>query len=884
MTFPGWLALWVRWIVRARWAVVLLSVASAVLCLRYTASELRMSTTTSGMFADDVPFRVNYEDFTASFPQFVDTLLVVVDGETAAMARARAGAIVARTTAEPEVFKSVYWPGADPYFRRNGLLFLEIEQLNALRAELAPFAPLFNALLAQPSLPRLAEILTLALRAAPERMPERLDALLDELARALERARAGTGPPQDLRRVLLGSAGSELGGLEGTRELVLIQPVLDYRAFPPGRVPMQRLREIADEVERQDGGSGRIRLTGEIALTHEEFESARRGAMLSVAISLLLVVLLLVMAFRSARFLLVSLATIAIGFAWTSAYATAAVGHLNLISMAFAALYAGMGVDSSIHFCLHLREVMNGGSDRRTALERTAAEKGVSLAVAAVTTALAFLSFWPTDFDGVAELGIIAGGGMLIGLFANLTVLPALLAIGPSRPSSATRPDPVSAWSPSRFPWLRRPRLVRVLSVALFLLALPALALLRFHPDPHSLRDRGTESVQAFEDLLANPRTSPHRLQVVVEASESSAASPEGWAARKAALAALPSVESVVSSEDLIPRDQAQKLEVLKPLARLLVPPELGSSGVAEEDSPMKAAESLRRLQEALEKRLGESARGQGVDRLHRSLEETLGLGEGEQARVLSGCEEDLIGGLIAEMSLLKEALSTDGVERLPPEVARWWIDERGRERMEVLPAEPLGSLPAKRRFVGEVVSLEPAATGGPVVLLGAGKIAVASLRRAFAFAAVSIALVLALSLRSARAVALAAFPVVLGGVLTLAICGISGIALNFANMIGLPLLLGLAIDSGVHIVHRTLHQESIPGGGAINLLQTSTGKAVFYSSLTTISGFVSLVLSPHWGTASLGWLMSLGMALTLVVSLVALPAWLAPRNPGARG
>lgn len=868
-------------VVAAPWLVLVAALALTGAAVVATARGLGVHTDTAEMFARDVPFWRDHDELKRAFPQFVDLLVVVVDGDDAVAAFEAAERLRAALAREPQLFRSVYLPGQEDYFRREGLLFLSVDELEALARELRRSAPLLAALGREPSLTRLSGALAPALALFGGSLPPEAGDLLASLGDAAAARAAGASEPVSWRAALAGS----LGPLADPRQVLLVQPQLDYERLLPAEAALTRLREIVAELDLEGRGA-RVRLTGEVYLSHEELLDARRGVVVSLGLSIGLVGLFLWLGLRSVGLVVASLVTLVVGLAWTAGSAALLVGHLNLISVAFAVLYVSLGVASSLHFALRYREVLAAGDlsrrpdadERRRALHETARSTGTALTLAAATTAIGFLAFVPTDFRGVAELGVIAGAGMVLNLLANLTVLPALLATGLFGPTRLGERDLPGAGGRLASLPIRHARVVRAAALALAVASLPLVLRARFDPDPLHLRDPASESVETYHDLLGDERTTPGRLVVLVE--------DERRASLRAELEALPQVSYVLSLADLVPTEQERKLEVLAGLGSVLGPEAAagdGSNGEGAGDAPTGPEEQLAALE-----RLADAAGGvdegslvEGARRLGEGLaafvEAARAAGDGRRRGLLAGLREDWLGGLDAQLGDLRTALGAVavGAEDLPPEVTRRWIAPDGRWRLEIVPVGDLGDIETLQSFVAAVRPIAPQATGGPAVIMGAGVTAVGAFQRAFAIALVAVTAVLLLLLRSVRDVLLVLSPLVLAGLLTVAATVVIGLPFNFANVIALPLFLGIGVDNGIHVVHR---ERSDPG--AHGVLATSTARAVLFSNLTTLGGFGSLAVSPHLGTASLGQLLALGIGLTLVTTLWVLPALLVPRRP----
>src|SRR5690606_38227075 len=324
-----------------------------------------------------------------------------------------------------------------------------------------------------------------------------------ELADALRAAEAGERDPVAWRRLMLGDDVSALAGANG-RRIVVLRPELDFTRVQPAAPAMNALREILAELAA-DYPDVDARVTGSVTMEHEEMLTVRSGAGLAAVASLAMVLAVLYATLRSLKLVAVALVTLLVGLAGTAAFAAATVGHLNLLSVAFAVLYVGLGVDFIFHICLRLKELLDDGHSINDAIVRTAGGVGTSLVICAVTTAAAFYAFIPTDFDGVSELGLISGTGMFVSLAVSFTLLPALLAVFTTEADRHRR-----AWLPSAAlaPIASRPRAVVGVAAVLGVAGAFLLPRTEFDSNPIHLRDPSSESVRTLE-LLANDGEAP---------------------------------------------------------------------------------------------------------------------------------------------------------------------------------------------------------------------------------------------------------------------------------------------------------------------------------------------------------------------------------------
>jgi len=854
---------------RAAVWVVLLSLASAVGAFRYAAENLGINADTDDLISSDLPWRQNYRDYQRTFPQHGNNLVVVIDAATpdrADMARER---LAERLSQADDLIEWVYVPGGGEFFATNGLLYLDVGELESLTDRLAAVQPFLARLAADPTLRGFFAVLRDALDAGLEDEAIELSRVMESVAEAVDAVLAGRFHRLSWWELMQGRDAEP----EERRRFLIVKPVLDYDQLLPVGEVMEHIRGTARELDLDPAHGVRVRITGGLALSHEELESLSRGMAVAALAAFVTVMAILTVGLRSLRLVVASLVTLAVGLLWTAAFATAAVGSLNLISVAFAVLYIGLGVQYAVHFCLRYRELrLLGGLEHADALATATSDVGRALTLCALTTGIGFFAFVPTDFVGVSQLGLISGTGVFISLLATLSVLPALITVMPPRvkprEAGATVGMPQSLVTfPSRH--RRAVLLVTLLAAVAAAATLPAVS---FDRNPLNLRDPSMESVATYRELIAESERPPWTMIVVTEAVEAKRLSER--------LEALEAVDFVIDVGRFVPAEQPYKLGLIEELGLILgmsvIEWELAGGGQPEPTLEEQLA-ALRGLRAELAEVAPQASWKASAARLHDALvrlERRLAADPAQASGLVERLEESLLAALPAQLERLAAALEAEPVslESLPEALRERWVAPDGRRLLEVVPAEDLQDNAALERFVSEVREAVPSATGSPLTQLESGRAVVNAFRQAFLSALIAITLLLAVLLKSVRDVLLVLTPLLLAGLFTVAATVVLGMPFNFANVITLPLLLGIGVDNGIHMVYRM--RIAPPAGG--HILQSSTTRAVVVSALTTIGSFGTLAYSAHRGTASMGQLLSIGLAMTLVCTLVVLPVMLA--------
>ncbi|MEA3277659.1 MAG: MMPL family transporter [Pseudomonadota bacterium] len=879
------MAAWVAAVCRAPVWVLIGAAALAALSAHYAARNLGVNTDTADLLSPDLPFLIAQRRFERLFPDYDDTLLLVLEADTPERAREAADRLASRVERESTLYESVFRPRGGDFFARNGLLFYGPEELASLADQLTEAQPLLARLSADMSLDGLFAVLAEAVESLESDRQGELTPILDGLGRAVAAQRGGQPYRLSWEQVMRG----ETPKSDANREFLIVKPRLDYGRLGARAPAVERLRELGAELGF-DGHSGvHLRVTGEVALAYDELRTVIRGMEVVGVLALLLVSGLLYMGLGSARLAVVTLITLLVGLSLTAAFAAITVGRLNLISIAFVVLYVGLGVDYAIHFILRFEELRSGGADPARALRGTTLDLSGAFALCAVTTAIGFYAFVPTAYAGVSELGLIAGTSMFISLLSSLTVLPALLCLvpGTAREAKRSRETPwiFSALLDVPLHHRRRVRLGTLLVTAAALACIPEMG---FDRNPLNLRDPASESVAALNALFAEKDNGYWNIVALAEDADAAQALAER-------LAALAPVDKAITVFDLVPGQQEEKLAIIEDLAFVLGPGLDPGQIRKQEHAPDETLAAMEGLREAFDARLAEgnaepafstslASATAALEDMHRR---SMTAPPAERRRALESLESSLLSTLPSSLRSLNQALQAETVsrERLPRELAGRWVSPDGVYLVQVLARGDLTDPQTLARFVSAVRDLEPAATGPPVMNQGAGDAVVLAFKQALIWALVGIGAILLVVLRSVPWSLAVLAPLLLAGLLTGAGTVLFGIPFNFANIIAIPLLLGIGVDSGVHMVHRL--RRGLPSGD--HPLRTSTARAVFFSTLTTAAGFGNLALSPHPGTASMGELLTLGVLLTLVSTLLVLPALLPRRatctsaNPSAR-
>jgi uncharacterized protein len=848
------------------WIVVILALVYVAVVTAYAVGHFTMSTNTFELLSPKLPWRIRETEFNATFPQAGPQIVVVVDGQTPERTEAASAALAQSLRTEPRLFPSVYRPGSGPFWAHNGLLYAPVQDVQATMAQLVRAEPFLGPLAADPSLRGLMGALSTVLQGvnSGQTSLESIVGPIRRLAEALEGLRDDKRVYFSWRSLISGGAPHK----EELRQLILMDPSLDFSQLEPGKVPIAAIRTAAKALQLDSAHGVVVRITGPVALQDEEFATLTERAPLIAALALGAICMMLWMALRSTRLIAAVLATTLMGLVSAAALGLAVFHRFNVISVAFIPLFVGLGIDIGIQFSVRYRAEREGQKDVRGALVATGHRMGRSLALAAAAIAAGFLAFAPTAYYGVSQLGVIAGLGMLIALALNLSVLPALIQLTrpPGTPQGATDVRRLALLDSFV---LRHRAAVVCIGVALGAVSVALLPLLHFDFNPLHLRSSKVESVATLNDLTKNPQQSPNTLEAV----SPSLAVADQLAAK---VRALPEVSSARTLSSFVPADQAEKISIIADAANLL-DLALNPVFVAPPPNDAQVKKSLLETSVNLRKAAAGNASA-GADALR--LADDLSDLAKSRPSVRAQAAQMLIPSLATVLQQARDSLQPQPITiaTLPAELVRGWVAPDGRARLSITPKGDTNNNQVLSQFVAAVARVVPDLTGALFSMQEAGRAVVRAFVIAGALSFAAITGLLLITLRRLRDVAITMAPIVLTGLLTMGSCVIIGQPLNFANIIALPLLFGIGVAFHIYFVMAWR-------AGAAHLLTSPLARGVFYSALTTATGFGSLWASSHPGTATMGKLLMISLVWTLVSALLFQPALMgispATRAPG---
>jgi len=838
--------------------VAFLLVAS--LSASYFARHFAITTDSKKLMSSSLPWRQQQVMLDQAFPQRINIIAAVIDATTPEGADNAADALVKELSPRTDVIRAVTRVDGGDFFERNGILYRSLDEVRKDTADMISAEPFLGTLAADPTLRGVLRTLSQALegvrlgRAKLEDLRPAFAAIADAL-QAVENGK----PAAFSWRTLISGRPAKPSEL---RRFVNIRPVLDFNDLQPGRKATAAIRQAISKLKLTPEQGVRVRLTGSVVLSGEEFDTIADGAALNGIVTLLLVGCILWLALKKARIIFAVFVNLIVGLVITAAIGLWMVTELNPISVAFAVLFVGLGVDFGIQFSVRYRSERHDGGDLDRAL--VAAARGVAgpLLLATASIAIAFYSFLPTAYVGISELGLIAGTGIIIAFATTITLLPALLAV--LNPGAEEKPIGYGALAPVDRVLENKRNWIVGTTLGVAILGLPLLAGFRFDFNPLNLQAQDTEAVSTLLELMNDPDTTPNTIEVLK--NNLAQALPVAERLRR-----LPEVSHVLTLQSFVPEDQDAKLALIED-AGFFFQNTLNPNQIDPEPATEDTRAAIHKLIPELSDAAGELQTPAAVQA--RRLAKLLATLENAPPAALDQVQRVLVTPLKTTLRQVRNALAAEPVslDTLPPALKRLWVSADGKALIEVEPRGQGNDNATLRRFATAVRSVEPDAAGTPIFMIEAARTMLTAFFQAGILSIVAIALVLFVALRRWIDVALTLVPLLVAIVVTLEICVLVGLQLNFANIIALPLLLGVGVAFKIYYI-------TAWRAGGTNFLQSSLTRAIFFSACTTGIAFGSLWFSHHPGTSSMGKLMGLSLLTTLVAAVIFQPALMATQR-----
>ena len=898
------LAMLAETVIRRPGALILIGVLLAAVATVYAIQKLDFKTGRNDLIGRDSAYWKLYSQYAEEFHAEED-YLVVVESNRPERNRAVVDALakqflVARNNPAPaddpvaqqfvpaDVFYRVDFEPLEKWF----LYYLSLEELAQIGESLKDFNQLVALLQANPRLATFFEAMNQMLQqmeTATAEQRQRMETFLPTINGIVKQLGDQAEGPAKWRLLspwasaffseeMLGEAEQQMQWQgyhvfqAGRMYVILIHPrLVDNVAAPDHHAAtIPKIRRILASVQGEFTDA-RISLTGEPVLDYDEMVASERDARRSSILTVILIAVVIVFGFRDWLRMLLSIACLMLVIAITMGYTTLVIGHLNIITITFAVMILGLGEDLGVQFISRYEEELTRGQDRAAAIRGALESTGPSIITAGVTNAAAFFAMALSGFRGVLELGVIAGGGMLLATVGMTILLPSLLLRVRRRHEPVQLPRQVNTTALERF-LLQRPWLTVAICASITLAALALGWRAKFDYNVLKLQSRGLESVDTELRLLKADAESTIFASVVCDSFAETRQ-------LQHSLTGLPTVAAVHSIAELIPEDQAAKVPGIQKIVERVGAVTFAVPAFQPGDSAavVQALGSLRLRASQLARAAvarGDRSAEQALATLAETLKSVRGkLQAAEPAQLtqrLGAYEKRFYEDLQAQLTLLaKQADRPMTITDVPPDLRRVLVGKTGKFLVRVFPKDNIWERQPLEKFVAEVQTVAPNVTGTPLGLYEFVGILQRGYVKAALWALLVIAVMVFVDLRGALATALTLVPLVTGTIWMMGAMAVLQIRFNPANILTLPLMVGIGVAYGIYIVQRFRED------GEASFFGKSTGRAVMLSALTSVIAFGSLLTGAHRGISSLGLVMVIGVGACLISSLTLLPALL---------
>jgi len=858
------------------------------LAVFYTVKNLGFSMDRNDLVGSDKQYHRIFLEYKRDF-QVRDDLVAVVESGDPEKNRQFVERLAHRMQQEPGLFVDIFHKGDLTLMGSKALLLLDEDALQKLAKSLKDYRPLLDSLSTTTDLDSLFQFINNRFRAASratngenETLIQALPALRGILDQGTESLRRSGIPPSPGMGALF-NAGPEaeraqyITFADGQIYLVSAKPASDDLASRA----VARLRELVAATNAEVPGVN-AGVTGEDVLEFDEMRQSQMDSTRASIVSLVLCALLFVVGYAEFKRPMKAMATLVLGLGYTMAYTTFAVGHLNILTITFLPILIGLTIDFGVHLISRHEEELAAGKPKEEALRLAMVMTGQGVFTGCFTTAGAFFAMAFTDFKGIEEMGIITGGGMLVCLLPMMTFLPAWLAMESPKEAAPRLHAGFGRWRRGlENLWLRRPKTMVLLGVAATLAAIIPARRVYFDYNLLNMQSQGLPSVIFERKLIDSASKSLLYGVVVVPDAEAAVALDQ-------VLTNLSTVASVDSIGRFFTGDPGQKLEQIRRIKQSLAglefsPPDSGPANIDNLSRTLWSLHGYLGLALNQVSKEGQPELWEEMSLLRSSLQNFRSVLNQGNPEVIAARVGKFQRALLEDLSRTFASLQTQDAssglraEDLPDAIRNRFVGADGKQILQVYPKSNVWQRAEQEAFVKELRGVVPALTGTPVQLYEYTTLLKESYQQAAYYSLGAIALLVLFHFRRLGAVVLALLPVAMGALLSLGFMGLLDIPFNPANIMTLPLVVGIGVTNGVHILNRFAEERRA------SILANSTGKAVLVSGLTTISGFGSLILADHQGISSLGLVMSLGVGFCMLVALTFLPALLSLRGDGEK-
>lgn len=889
------LGLLARLVCGYRRVVLFAELALFIAAVFYTIENLQFDTNRDNLVGANEKYQHAFLAYKQEFPQ-QDDLAVVVQSGDPERNRQFVERLGARVAAEGDIFTNLFYNNSPQSLGRKSLQLFPESDLADFQKSLTDFRPFIEKFAQTSNLVSFFDLVNTLFRTAPRQTNEQTESLIGALP-ALERIvtqadanmlRLGE-PPSPGVAALFDPTGEAMERVyitydKGRIFLLTAQP----KTLPPSANPIEtekwqedtnnaaveRLRVLVDQTKMEVPGVNAT-TTGMPVLDYDEMVQSQKDTTVASIVALVLCALIFVYGYQETGRPVKATLCLVVGLGYTLAFAALVIGHLNILTITFVPMLVGLAIDFGVHLITRYEEELRHGRTEEGALTKAMVFTGQGIFTGAFTTAGAFLAMGFTNFRGIQEMGIICGGGLLICFVPMMTLLPVLLMRGRQNVIDHQQGDLSETRARIENLWLKRPIFVVIVTAAICGLAATQIRKVSFDYNLLHMQSEGLPSVQAGE-MLVHSAGQSLLFGAVIANSLGDAVKLEHE------ITNLPAVSTVESMAPYLVEDQTRKLRMIREIKR-----ELSGLHFAEPDPrPVSVPELSRTLYSSYgylgaamdELGTNEPALGKQFRSLRDAIEnlrKDMWRGEDDEIAAHAKKLGQFQVALYQDLRKTFQALEDQDVSSplraadLPPNLRNMFIGAHGKFLLQVYGKKDMWQRDNQKEFIDELRTVDPNVTGMPVQLYYYTELLKDSYVQAAWYSLAAIVVLVLFHFRSLLSLVLALLPVAIGSLWLGGWMGWLGIQLNPANIMTLPLVIGIGVTNGIHILNRFAEEQTA------GILSRSTGKAVFVSGLTAIAGFGSLMLGKHRGIRSLGEVMSIGITTCMIAGLTFLPALL---------
>ena len=863
-------------VIHHRWLFLFPQLLLFGLCVLYTKNHLNFDPNQDDLVGSGKKYHQNYLKFKKEFPT-QDDLVVVVESDNPEKNRQFVERLGARLEVETNLFTDVLYRNDFKMLGRKALLFASEDDLKELRNRLTDYLPFIRQFTQVTNLASLFEMVNSQFLNARRERNANVDALikavpmLDGIVKQATESlqRPGT-PPSPGITALFGAGDQDIYIIPSSTNLQIYLVTAQAKREDLNGDAVDELRRLVARTELEVPGLN-VGITGEPVLDHDQMEQSKADTTVASIACLILCALIFIYGYQETGRPLKATFCLIIGMGYTLAFTTFAIGHLNILTVTFLPILIGLAIDFGVHLITRYEEELRLGRGEEAAMRKAMVFTGQGIFTGALTTAAAFLAMGLTNFKGIQEMGVICGGGMLISFVPMMTMLPVLLFRGRQNAMDLkTLPKPELRSRIENF-WLRRPVAIVLVTSALCVLALSQFYKVHFDYDLLNMQSKGLPAV-VYEQKLINSADKSVLFAAVV------ADTPQQAVELEQSIRKLPSVQDVDSMAPRLIGDQSKKLQLIGDIKQAIatlefLPVDPESVQLSKLSAILYSTYGFMGSAAANKDAQNDPELVRQLTSLHDSINELrkqmFAIDSARAVKQLTSFQQALFNDVRDTFDAFRNQDDSSPLQAkdLPPALRHRFIGVTGKYLLQVYPKDDVWRRDNQAEFVKELQTEAPDVTGTPVQLYYYTELLKKSYIQAAYYSLAAIALMVAIHFRTVSSVILALLPVAIGSIWMGGLMGAFGIAFNPANIMTLPLVIGIGVTNGIHILNRVA-EEGNPG-----ILSKSTGKAVFVSGLTAIAGFGSLILAKHQGIRSLGVVMSMGVALCMIAALTFLPA-----------